>query len=111
MSNIITPLVIFKRYTHDNQNTQYEAINNLLAHKRAKLSARIAAHNKKVAEKKANEEQHKEIEEQHKEIEEQHKEIEEQHKEIEEQYKANEEQYKSNRIINNTVINNNVNMF
>jgi|LauGreDrversion4_2_1035121.scaffolds.fasta_scaffold1449200_2 hypothetical protein len=76
MSNIITQLILFKRYTHDNQNTQYEAINNQLADKRAKLNARIAAHNKKVAENKANEKQHK-----------------------------------SNRIINNTVINNNVNMF
>lgn len=76
MSNIITQLILFKRYTHDNQNTQYEAINNQLADKRAKLNARIAAHNKKVAENK-----------------------------------ANEKQYKSNRIINNTVINNNVNMF
>lgn len=59
MSNIITQLILFKRYPHDNQNTQYEAINTQLADKRAKLNARIAAHNKKVAERKANENKYK----------------------------------------------------
>lgn len=77
MSNIVTQLILFKRYQNGNKNIQnIDEINNEIANRRKNLNERINAHNRKVAENK-----------------------------------ANAQLQKSTRIINKTVINNNVNMF